>query len=476
MSNRKRRKKGGTHPTHRVARPEPDAGPTTPENLPPAPPSPGGEPPQAPTTLACIVPREHPLEVDLDDWSMGSRSRRWNTRRFNRWPTNAVGSWAWRQAARGARAATLPLRLLFRSRAEAWLLAQFEDGFWPSRQLRVGVSDEALLEVLRATLPACEVQWVAVPAQAGAGALESRIFDCVVSRSEEGEIRVATPEAPGRDAAWHNPATPRPITFSTLFPGRVDFAEATFPADAAGVELQLLRTFIETAAAFSRHPSRLTLDDRFCGRLAYIHAEVATRVPHSRDPFQNVQRMLVIELGASLERQEGPTTPLRRTVARLVSAYLAGSDDEFPDSLRHALLERCVVAAPDEPEVLLRAAAGRVAAYADDTAIEAIVRGEAALRDHPLAARNDQTPFLQAELQMGQGAPVSLGRVAAGIALVCAGLDNARAEIVRDDLLDEARFSHWMIPREQDRRFVLGVFRAIITARRDDRFRRARAA
>ncbi len=473
MSNRKRRKKGGTHSTHPVARREVGAA-STPENLPPPTPSPRDEQPPTPASLACIVPREHPLEVDLDDWSMGRRSRRWNTRRFNRWPTNAVGSWAWRQAARCTRAATLPLRMLFRARAEAWLLAQFEDGFWPSRQLRVGVSDQALLAILGPTLPACEVQWVAVPAQPGP--LESRIFDAVVSRSEEGEIRVATPEAPGRDAAWHNPATARPITFSTLFPGRVDFAEAAFPADAAGAELQLLRTFIETAAAFSRHPSRLTLDDRFCGRLAYIHAEVATRVPHSRDPFQNVQRMLVIELGAALERQEGPTTPLRRAVARLVSAYLAGSDDEFPDALRHALLERCVVAAPDEPEVLLRAAAGRVAAYADDTAIEAIVRGEAALRDHPLAARTDQTPFLQAELQMGQGTPVSLGRVAAGIALVCSGLDNARAEIVRDDLLDEARFSHWMIPREQDRRFVMGVFRAILTARRDDRFRRARAA
>ncbi len=476
MSNPKRRKARAPRQTRRAQDRAPrTATPSTPEN-PPLAPQPR-EPDQAfPDSLACIVPASSPPEPDLCDWTLAGRPRTWNVRRFNRWPASAIGSWTWRQAARCARAVTIAPLCVLGSRSHAWLVAQFEEGFWPSRPLRIGVTDPQLLALLQPTLPTCDVQWIPVPRETPPTLPGPRILDCLVSRSDDSDILVSTPEAPGRDAAWHNPAAARPITFSTLFPGRVDFAVAAFPHDRVGHEPQLLRTFLEAAAALSRHRSRLTLADRFAGRLPLIHAELATRVPPARDPFQNVQRMLAVELGAALERQDGPATPLRLAAARLVSAYLAGSDDEFPDSLRHALLERCVGAAGDEPEVLLRAAAGRVAAYADDRAIEAIVRAERALRDHPLAARGDQIPFLQAEFQTGRGTPISLGRVAAGVALICAAMDTTRAAFFRDDLLDEARFSHWLIPREQDRRFIINVFRAILTSRRDDRFQRARAA
>jgi len=113
---------------------------------------------------------------------------------------------------------------------------------------------------------------------------------------------------------------------------------------------------------------------------------------------------------------------------------------------------------------MLRLAAARFAVCDDSAGMESLLRAQHVLHEQGLP-EFDQSAFLQSELEHGVSAPIALGRVAAGIALVCASLGADKIPYFRDDVMDDARYSGWLVGRDQDRKFLLEVFDAIIRER-----------
>ncbi len=85
-------------------------------------------------------------------------------------------------------------------------------------------------------------------------------------------------------------------------------------------------------------------------------------------------------------------------------------------------------------------------------------RGEGPILD-PLA-------FIEAEIELGLPGPVTFGRVAVGLCLVCATTEDAKPDYVCDDVVEEMRYSGWLIGRDADRRVLIELLRALQQSRR----------
>jgi len=162
-----------------------------------------------------------------------------------------------------------------------------------------------------------------------------------------------------------------------------------------------------------------------------------------------------------VDSAEGQDSPAWRAAARVASGWLAATDAPVDIETRRRLVDACVRVLPEEPEVLLRAAAMRFAAWEDRSALEALGRADRAIRSSEHRETIDQLPFLQSELEMGLPGPFTLGRVAAGICLVCATSPDERFWHIRGDVLDDMRYSAWLVGRDQDRAALVEVFRAL---------------
>lgn len=399
-------------------------------------------------------------------------------RTMKRWPTTALSRMARSGMKMAARSFFRAVTITKGNAAEPWACEVLDRSQWPTRPLRVGIADGTLRQALERTTGRCAVEWIATPATRTAQELfKKHTLDAFVRMDARGGLVLSTPEAPRRAAAWHDWSTERPVTFATLFPGRVDCAELTLPSDASRPGATwFLRSLIEAAATLSRHPSRLSAEDRLNGRTPRIDTLRAVDLPPTGDAVRDAQRLVIHALFESMrEAMQMACRPGCLQAARLVSAFVAGSDDDLPEATRLEMAEACATLAPNEAEVQLRLAAVRLASYVDAPAMEAILAGERLLRDNQLNGGTTQLPFLQAELEVGRGTTVSLGRVAAGVAMVCASLETSRIPFFRDDLLDDARYSDWLIPKDQDRCVLMEVFRAILTEREAAQARRIAA-
>ena len=66
-----------------------------------------------------------------------------------------------------------------------------------------------------------------------------------------------------------------------------------------------------------------------------------------------------------------------------------------------------------------------------------------------------------AEVECGLPGPLTLGRVAACVCLVCATSPAERVPFIRADFMDDARYSAWLVGRDQDRAVLYEVFRVM---------------
>lgn len=387
---------------------------------------------------------------------------------MRRWPKNLP-------VRAGLAAACFATRSFFRvanaftpNANDSWSAALLDRREWPTRPLRIGVCEPSLLQNLERTTGQCVVEWVATPSHRTPHESSRRFtLDAHLRMDARGGLLLTIPESRQRQAAWHDWSMARPVTFANLFPGRVDCAELTLSSDVARPGATwFLRSLIEAAAGLSRHPSRLCTDDRLRGRTPRIDTLKAVDLPPTGDHTRDAQRLLIRGLWDSLKQAaELPCRHACLPAARLVTAFVAGVDDDLPEANRSEMAETSAALTPQEPEIYLRLAAARLANYADSLAIDALLTGERLLRGNEMNAGSTQLPFLQAELEAGRGTAVSLGRVAAGITMVCASLETAKLPYFRDDVLDDARYSDWLIPKDQDRRVLVEVFRAIMAER-----------
>ncbi len=320
--------------------------------------------------------------------------------------------------------------------------------------LRVGVSlppeQAAALVAESGTLP---LEWMALPSGQGAQqALEEHHLDAVIRSAAHGPSCLMTKEHPGQDGFWYDWSRARPLSYASVFGARVDPSQVTLDLEeslAAG-GASVVRAVVETAAALSRTPARLSLSDRLRGRLPWSDSS---------------EESSLLRLAETLAAPGVARTSAAQAGARAVGAWLTSTQSPVNIETRRRLVEATSELLGEEPESLLRLAAVRFAAWDDGAALDALLRADRAIRAGGAEPVVDHLAFLQAEVELGVPDPMTLGRVAAGICLVCSSGPAERIPYIRDDISDDLRYSGWLIGRDQDRALLMEVFRALERAR-----------
>lgn len=329
---------------------------------------------------------------------------------------------------------------------------------WPERPLRVGLAVEGEPANLIMHGPgAAGIEFVHCDADT-----RDESFDGVVMPAEGG-VCVRTGATDARDAAWFDWGAERPLSYLSLFPVRIDPEQVTI-TDRSGVPMgssAMLSQIVRAAALFSRSASRLSLHDRLNGRRPVGESR-------GRGALESLDGCME-RMAEQIQTHTNPSelSPADRVACRAVSAWLATTGPI--DQVKRLSLMECVAKLiGDEPETMLRLAAVRLASMEDESGIEAIVAGDRLLRERETHISSEQASMLSCELEHGPYSPMTLGRVAAGICLLCASSPTERLAYLRDDLLEDMRYSGWLVGRDTERALLIDVFRAIERSRRSE--------
>jgi hypothetical protein len=342
---------------------------------------------------------------------------------------------------------------------------KLDRGTWPSAPLRIGLdltseTGEALMDAMPADV---SPEWLPVSGE-DQRTLERLRLDVIVRQTPGEPMRITTRVDPSRREGWADWSSTGPLSFGSVFPGRVDPGQITLESvdltDEA--ELCLVAALVQAAGVLSRCTARVGFEDRLCGRTpcdAPSRKGVTLTVTDCTKAMKRLGDVMLATRGAR------EATPALRAAARAVSAYFAGTDAKIAIETRLLFTRAAAEILAEEPEALLRAAAMRFAACDDLPALGMLMEAEHLIRERGGAAPTDQLPFLQAELELGLPGPFTLGRVAAGIAIVAATSPADRLAYVRGDVMDDARYSSWLVGRDQDRAVLAEVLRRLEQSR-----------
>ncbi|MCB9840775.1 MAG: hypothetical protein H6809_03880 [Phycisphaeraceae bacterium] len=294
-------------------------------------------------------------------------------------------------------------------------------------------------------------------------------LDGVLTVDADGRGVLLTCERAEREAAWYDWGQNRPISYASVFPGRLDPMQVTLGEIDAG-DAGTVETITRAACVLSRHPARLGGVDRASGRRP-IELPVAAEQTGEDGAEANWVAGAMAELIEAVEAWPvgRPPTDAIRVAARVASAWLAGTVCTLEGEERLAGVEAAARILGDEAEVLLRLGAVRIAAGRDEAGLEALCRADEALAGDADLAQVDPFAFLQAELGAGESGAMTLGRVAAGICMVCARTGDDRIPYLRDDIMDDMRYAEWLIGADPDRLLLYQVFDRIASERRTRR-------
>jgi hypothetical protein len=336
---------------------------------------------------------------------------------------------------------------------------------WPSRPVHVALvgAPERVRKALGGVPGAGALRWFQ-----GDERLDDQVLcarhgvDGVLSIDADGRGVLATHERAGRDAAWYDWGTRCPLSYASVFPGRLDpFLVTLGPVEAA--DTGAVACVTAAACVLARHPQRLGAVDRARGRRP-IDMPVAGEGAEASHPVMSAMDSMI---GLVESWPVGrPASGVARIAARVTSAWLGGAACTQEVDERVAALEAAARLLPDEPEALLRLGAVRIAAGDDDAGLEALVEADRLLHESGEVAQVDPFAFLQAELDSGGASPMTLGRVAAGICMVCARTPVERLAYLRDDIMDDMRYAEWLVGSDPDRLLLYRVFDEIAGARR----------
>ena len=337
---------------------------------------------------------------------------------------------------------------------------------WPVRPLHVamvGASDR-LSRALREATAASGVRWFQGDSRVDDQILcERHGLDGVLSVDADGRAHLATHERPGRDASWYDWGTRCPLSYASVFPGRLDPFLVTL-GTVDGADAQALNCVASAACVLARHPGRVGAVDRARGRRPI---DLPVGPAHPEAPAHAVASALDSLTRLVSDWPLGrPATGAIRVAARVSSAWLAGGSCALEAEDRIPGLEAAARVLPTEPEALLRLGAVRIAAGRDEEGLEALVEADRLLHESGEVAQVDPFAFLQAELAAGGASPLTLGRVASGICMVCARTPAERLPYLRDDIMDDMRYAEWLVGSDPDRLLLYRVFDEIAGARR----------
>ncbi|MBK7404690.1 MAG: hypothetical protein IPJ41_08660 [Phycisphaerales bacterium] len=347
------------------------------------------------------------------------------------------------------------------------LLARAERGLlalpWPTRPLRVGLCmppDEA--EQVIAASGACRVDWFRLAGWDDPQAVCRRHqFDAVAYHDGEGPVRIVTLERVGRAAGcvqWTG--LPAELTYGDLFPGRIDPAAVVLEGASAQRVREgagLLRALLEAAATLARSEHRLTIGDRMLGRRVTDQPASTSSLAIWRDARPPAWGVLTaLAAAATAGRHAWPEAA--KLASNAASAYFVAAPGIEPVD-RRACLAAIVPDSGADAVGALRLAAASVGSLEDDAGLALLVKADRLIRSgQTRLAPLDHAAFLESELAHSTDDPMSVGRAAAGIAMVCAATDTDRIAFVRDDMVEEMAYAGWLVGRDQDRSLLMRVF------------------
>lgn len=296
-------------------------------------------------------------------------------------------------------------------------------------------------------------------------AVGSRKFDLTFQHDGFQGGTATLPETNGQNATWYDWSIPRPLSFASVFPHHVDPAQlsiALLPTIES--EDPLVSTLLVAAAAQARFPGRLTLIDRLAGRIPLDGEEN----PNIIDPGAFRVRAMRRIAQALADRSPDDATVIERTAASVVSAWLVTPGARVPMAERRALLEQVSPFQRTRAETWLRLAAVRFANYDDDAAIQALLQADPIVRASTDQLVLDQSAFVLSEINHGGSGPLSLGRIASGICLLAAQHPYESLDYLGDDLIEDLRYSGWLVGRDQDAVVLHRVIKELTRIRRSE--------
>jgi hypothetical protein len=351
-------------------------------------------------------------------------------------------------------------------------LARWHDRVdWPERPIRVGLLNPTTWADRLAFEPgAMDVEWLVVPDGHATDPCLDHALDVCLRFQPEHALTAYVCERQGLDAAWYDWAGERPLSYPAVFPARLDCARISLPRADTPHDPAMVRLLLEAAGVLSRHPARLTLDDRLVGRRPIQLSPAAPSAPGAFVPAPDPVRLVMDEIRGVLDglpvTPETPAAP--RVASRVLSAWAAAWPGEIDEASRRRAAESAARFTADEAETMLRLAAVRLGCTDDPAGLDALERADRMVRSRPALHACDHAAFLAAELSAGQPGPWTIGRLAVAVCLAVAELPIDKLPFFRDDLLDDLAHSPILVGRDQDQHLIHQVFRAMERSRRAD--------
>lgn len=337
---------------------------------------------------------------------------------------------------------------------------------WPERPIRIGLVDPAAWSRNVASASGVvPTQCFEVPAPQAEHALHTLRMDVLITPDGQDGFIFRTPELPDHEAAWYDWGLQRPISYPSLFPTRLDAANITLAPSPAGEDATLMRLLAETLGTLSRHQARLDLTDRLLGRRPMDLNPAACNSLRQFSPTSDIMGRLAAHLTTHLADFRTGATPTsgERAGARVLGAWAAAWPGSIDDATRRASMEAAARVCADEAETMMRLAAVRFGCCDDDLGLEALQRALRLMQPDRVVLQNDPAAFLAAELAAGEPGPWTIGRLAVGVALMCATTPSEKCSYFRDDLADDLVHSPILVGRDQDQLLLRRVL-AMATA------------
>jgi hypothetical protein len=268
-----------------------------------------------------------------------------------------------------------------------------------------------------------------------------------------GQFSILLPEHPSHPAAWTDWDSPRPLSYPSVFPARIDPARVS----CGGLDLsderqaRLLARLVEAAALLGRSEVRRRSPSRFSPRARMGGLDAPG------GPLELVMMRLAQTLRIDWSDDATDAPGACSAAARAVGAWLTTVEIDAADADDR---QRCVELASrilgGETEALLQVGAARIGAYADTEALGTLTQAFRQLVGSD-GGVPDPLPFILSELELGPPGPLTLGRIAAGLALLWAASSHEHLAYLRDDLTEEMRYAARFVGNDPDHRLLLEV-------------------
>lgn len=328
-------------------------------------------------------------------------------------------------------------------------------------QLRIGLSASArevdsMMDIAGGEpLQGSKIDWMPVEQDmTERQLLTGHRLDALVYRRRGGELVIVVPEHPTKAAGWPDWSMRMPLSYAGLFPTRVDPSCVS----CGGLNLlnerdaRLVTRLAEACAVLGRLEPRLSVSKMWDGRAALANMSGAG------GPMERSMLRLTHALAADWAELAPARPQAALAGARAASAWLA-SWEEMDPKQRRGLLEVCSSIIGDEPEASFRLAAGQFAAYEDTAGLEQLSDAFRLVIASQESVASDPLAFIHAEIELGTHGPLALGRVAAGLCLLWATSNQQSLDYLRDDLIEDLRYSGRFVGQDQDQLLLREIIR-----------------